>query len=114
MADNFERAVERALTDNADRLASASTTEQIIRISREIADEAHRNYVPTADRWIYRPIVWSFSLVVAIVGLGYTFMIFQASVYGVDSELELPDSLISFVSAILGALAAFLSPSPRR
>ena len=63
------------------------------------------------DKWIYRIVVGSLSLVVLVVVIG---VIFLAVKHTTDTTgtLDIPDVLTALGSAAIGALAGLLAPSP--
>ena len=90
------------LVDNdkafADRLAQDPGV-----VLRELAERSPQpSYI--TDRWIYRGIVAVLSLV--LLSAMTAAMVFS---YG---ERQVPDIIISFGSAALGALAGLLAPNP--
>ena len=60
------------------------------------------------DKWIYRIVVGSLSLVVLIVVFGVIYL----SVKATNGTPNIPDVLTALGSAAIGALAGLLAPSP--
>ncbi len=60
------------------------------------------------DKWIYRIVVGSLSLVVLVVVIGVIFL----AVKHTTGTLDIPDVLTALGSAAIGALAGLLAPSP--
>ena len=60
------------------------------------------------DKWIYRIVVGSLSLVVLVVVIGVIFLTLKTT----TGTPNIPDVLTALGSAAIGALAGLLAPSP--
>ena len=102
-----ELLVKTAISDPAtlDELRK-SPEEALKKLETQIVKQLPR--VLDQDKWIYRIVVGSLSLVVLSVVLGAIFLSAKVS----TGDVKIPDILTALGSAAVGALAGLLAPSP--
>jgi len=100
----------KVLLELAKRAESDETFRSQLREDPSAAIKQYASLTPEplrSDRWIYRVVISVLSFVVLlVVGSVMVLMLNQ------ETEVKVPDVLISLGSAAIGALAGLLAPSP--
>lgn len=107
---NITQATRTVLEANADRLASAGTSQAIGDLLPKITEEIEQAYKPHSDKFTYRAVVIILGSVVLVVAITYAWYTLTPTGTGLR---DLPDALIALGSAAVGALAGLLAPAPR-
>jgi hypothetical protein len=100
MKINEEKLVQNLLNSDL-----RNTLDEDLNATVEKAVENATEHPLNTDKWIYRIVVLTF-------GISLLTMVIFLSVNMGDQELKVPDVFVSIISAIVGAIAGLLAPSP--
>jgi hypothetical protein len=73
-----------------------------------LLNELRKLMSPEENRWHFRYVLWTLALMALSIPIAVLWGLAKST------DFQVPDGLLSLGSAAIGALAAFLTPSPRK